>query len=343
LAKTQILLIGNFLSSKGGNHTMAEEMAEHLKTTGYSVITASSQRFRLFRLLDMVFTSWGRKKEYQVAYVELYSGPAFLWAEAVCGVLSLLKKPYILALHGGNLPIFAQRWPERVKRLLCKPTKVVAPSGYLVEKMQVWRDEIAIIPNPIKVQLYPFRSRSRPMPRLVWLRAFHEIYCPQMAPRLIAVLRATFPEITLTMIGPDKGDGTLQETKDLIHALGLDTNIEIIEGIPKGQVPELLRQGDIFINTSCVDNTPVSVIEAMACGLCVVSTNVGGIPYLLEHDHDALLVPPDDPEVLAAAVQRILVEPGLAERLSKNARCKAERYDWSVTIPQWEKLFLEIV
>lgn len=76
----------------------------------------------------------------------------------------------------------------------------------------------------------------------------------------------------------------------------------------------------------------------MASGLCVVSTDVGGIPYLLENEHDALLVPPNDPEAMAAAVKRILTEPQLAERLSRNARRKAEQFDWSVILTKWEAL-----
>lgn len=83
-------------------------------------------------------------------------------------------------------------------------------------------------------------------------------------------------------------------------------------------------------------------MEAMACGLCVVSTNVGGIPYLLEHETDALLVPPNDPEAMAAAVRRILTEPGLAKRLSRNARAKAKQFDWDAILPQWEELLMTV-
>ena len=100
-----------------------------------------------------------------------------------------------------------------------------------------------------------------------------------------------------------------------------------------------MNQGDVFINTTNIDNTPVSLLEAMACGLCVVSTNVGGLPYLIEDGVDALLVPPDDSQAMAAAVRRILTEPGLAARLSSNARKKIERFDRSVILPQWEELF----
>jgi glycosyltransferase involved in cell wall biosynthesis len=104
-----------------------------------------------------------------------------------------------------------------------------------------------------------------------------------------------------------------------------------------------MSRGDIFLNTTNVDNTPISVLEAMACGLCVVSTNVGGIPYLLEHEHDALLVPPDDPAAVATAVRRLLTEPDLAEQLSRNARQKAEKFDWSIILPQWEALLISVL
>jgi glycosyltransferase involved in cell wall biosynthesis len=341
--KASLLLVGNFLSSNGVNRSVGEELAEHLRCAGYPVITTSSRRARLLRLLDMVLTAWGRRRSYQAAYVEVYSGAAFLWAEIVSRVLILLKKPYVLTLHGGNLPVFAQRYPERVARLLRGAQRVTAPSQYLLEKMRRYRADICLIPNPIELEQYPFRVRARTTPRLIWLRAFHAIYYPGLAPQVIAQLRDSFPQITLTMVGPDKGDGSLEVTRDLIKRLGVQAGIEIIAGIPKSQVPRTLGQGDIFINTTSVDNTPVSVIEAMACGLCIVSTDVGGIPFLLEQETDALLVPPKDPQAMSEAVKRILSEPGLGERLSRNARSKAEGFDWSVVLPQWEHLFQELI
>lgn len=145
------------------------------------------------------------------------------------------------------------------------------------------------------------------------------------------------------MVGPDKGDGSLQKMILLAEQLKVVQLIKVVPGVPKDQVPFYLNIGDIFINTTNIDNTPVSVIEAMACGLCVVSTNVGGLPYLLQNEVDALLVPPDDPEAMASAIQRILNEPDLAARLSINARIKAEQFDWSIILPQWENIFGSIL
>jgi glycosyltransferase involved in cell wall biosynthesis len=76
----------------------------------------------------------------------------------------------------------------------------------------------------------------------------------------------------------------------------------------------------------------------MACGLCIVSTDVGGMTYLLDHETNALLVRPDDPEAMADAVQRILSDSDLAARLSSNARRKAEGFDWEAVLPRWRNL-----
>jgi glycosyltransferase involved in cell wall biosynthesis len=159
-----------------------------------------------------------------------------------------------------------------------------------------------------------------------------------MAIRVLALLQPDFREIRLTMIGPDKGDGSLRRARRLAERLGVCDHVSFAGGVPKQEVPRWLNQGDIFLNTTNVDNTPVSVLEAMACGLCVVSTDAGGVPYLVEPGQDALLVGREDPEAMACAVRRILQEPGLAQRLSENGRAKVEKLDWSVVLPQWESL-----
>jgi glycosyltransferase involved in cell wall biosynthesis len=112
-----------------------------------------------------------------------------------------------------------------------------------------------------------------------------------------------------------------------------------VGGVANADVPQWLNSGDIFLNTAKVDNTPVSVMEAMACGLCVVSTNAGGIPDLLEHERDALLVPAGDARLMAAAVGRLLSDERLAAVISAGARRKAEERDWKHVLPLWTGLF----
>jgi glycosyltransferase involved in cell wall biosynthesis len=128
----------------------------------------------------------------------------------------------------------------------------------------------------------------------------------------------------------------------LAQELGVHDRVICPGKVPKSATAHWLQQGDIFLNTTRVDNTPVSVIEAMACGLCVVSTNVGGIPYLLKDEWDALLVPAGDEAAMAAAIRRIVTEGGLAQRLSHNGRSKVEAFGWSNILPRWEKLLTEV-
>jgi glycosyltransferase involved in cell wall biosynthesis len=151
-------------------------------------------------------------------------------------------------------------------------------------------------------------------------------------------LKQRFREIHLDMIGPDKGDGTFQAAKALAQELGLASNVTFPGAVPKAEIPAWLDTADIFINTTNIDNTPVSVLEAMACGLCVVTTNVGGIPYLLEDGRNALLVPPDSADAMAGGVARLLADDALAERISRNARALAEPLDWPAILDRWESL-----
>lgn len=341
--KPGLLFIGNFLDPRRYSPPVGMDLASRFQACGWAVLLTSSHENRLWRLLDMVSTIFLKRQSYQIAHVDVFSGFAFLWAEVVCWALRVLRKPYVLTLHGGNLPVFVKKWPGRVRNLLSSAVVVTAPSQYLFQKMKPYCRSLEFLPNPINLPAYSFQERKQPVPRLVWLRAFHHIYNPSLAPRVLALLADIFPEIKLTMIGPDKRDGSFELTQKVAQDLGVQDRIIYTGSVRKTKVPEALQQGDIFINTTNIDNTPISILEALACGLCVVTTNVGGLPYLLEDGVDALLVPPDDPQAMANAIRCLLTEPGLAEKLSTNARRKVEGFDWSVILPQWERLFAGLV
>ncbi|HEY3940820.1 MAG TPA: glycosyltransferase family 4 protein [Bryobacteraceae bacterium] len=333
-----VLIVGNFLSSAGRNRSVCEDLAERLSASGWTVVATSHRTGRLARLLDMLVAAWRTRKQYQVAQIDLFSGPAFFWAAAVCWLLRCLKKPYILTLHGGNLPAFSARWPRFLGALLRSAAAVTAPSGYLSEALQRFRSDILILPNAIDLPAYPFRARQTAAPRLIWLRAFHRIYQPSTAVRALALLAADFPDVRLSMAGPDKQDGSLIEARSLAEALGVAGRIDFSGRLPKAEIPLFLNQGDIFMNTSAVDNHPVTLLEAMACGACVVSTAPGGIPYLAKDRLNCLLVPTGDAQALAQGVSEILGKPKLAATLSQNARRAVEEYDWSVILPRWREL-----
>lgn len=341
-AANGVLFVGNFLSKTGGNRDYCEDLTDRLEANGRSILRTSNKLGRAERLADMLQTAWVHRQLYGTAHVSVYSGPAFVWAEAVCFLLRRLHKPYVLTLHGGNLPVFARRWPRRVRTLLASAASVTAPSEYLRHRLAEVHPAIVVLPNGIEATAYAFRARVTPQPRLIWLRAFHAIYNPSLAVEVLAQIRPRHPGATLRMIGPDKADGSRAACVERARELGVADAVELIGPVPKSEVARQLRDGDVFLNTSNIDNTPVSVLEAAAAGLAIVSTSVGGIPFLLEHGRSALLVPPADPVAMARAAERILHEPGLGEALSRNARSLAIRHDWPAVITQWESVFNEM-
>ncbi len=336
----RLLFFGAYPPLSIGTRAISQEIAERLQAKGWTVGLTSTKRGRAFRALDLHATAWLRRNAYDVAHVDVFSGAAFRWAEGVTTLLRRLAKPYVLTLHGGNLPAFALARPADVARLLSRAAYVTAPSEYLLGLCR-GQPCASVIPNALDLGRYHFLVRARPKPLLLWLRAFHAIYNPEMAIAVVRQLIQDYPELYLTMVGPDK-DGRLAQLQHDVTTSGLSRHVQFAGAIPKSDVPSVLDTADVFLNTAAIDNSPVSVLEAMAAGLCVVSTNVGGLPQLLTHDHDALLVPAGDAGAMAAAIRRILNEPGLAAKLSRNARRTAEKHSWDRVLPLWEDLLSNV-
>lgn len=336
-----ILFVGNFLSSTFKHRHYCEDLADRLEARGWPMVRTSTEIGRFRRLVDMLRVTWSRRRDYDVAHVDVFSGPAFTWAEAVTAELQAMRKPMILTLRGGNLPQFAERWPRRVRRVLGAAAQVTAPSRYLQEAMLPHRRGITILPNAVDVAS-GLAARDRIHARLIWIRAFHGIYNPVLAIDVLAHVARSVPDATLTMVGHDKGDGSLAAVRRRASELGVEERLHIVGGVPKGEVSQHLARGDIFLNTADIDNTPVSVVEAMAAGLCVVSTSVGGIPYLLANGQDALLVPRRDAMSMASAVLHLCRSPDFALRMAQTARAHAASWDWSPVLDDWERLIREV-
>jgi glycosyltransferase involved in cell wall biosynthesis len=146
-----------------------------------------------------------------------------------------------------------------------------------------------------------------------------------MAVDLFASIKKKYPEATLCMVGPEK-DGSLLNTRQKAKDLGLD--ILFTGKLSKKEWINKSAAYDIFINTTHFDNMPVSVVEAMALGMVIVSTDVGGIPYLIENQKEGLLLPDNDVKKMVEAIDRLIENPALFGEITKNARAKSEQFDW---------------
>lgn len=334
--KSSVLYIGNKLSVHGMTATSIETLGVFLEEEGYNLIYASSKRHKLPRLLDMLYTTIKQRKKIDFVIIDTYSTKNFWYAFFVSQLCRALNLRYITKLNGGDLPNRIIRTPRLCTMIFKNAYKNIAPSYYLLEAFNnKGYAEIIYIPNTIELQNYPFKLRENVCIKLLWVRAFTMIYNPKMAIKVFQELKKEFPQAELCMVGPDK-DGTLEKIKILAKKKGLP--VYFTGGLSKEEWIDLSQYYDIFINTTHFDNTPVSVIEAMALGLPIVSTNVGGIPYLLEHNKTALLVEDNDIEGMINAIKEIINNKILRNELIHNAHSLVEEFDWNKVKGKWNEV-----
>lgn len=339
ILEKKILYVGNKLSQKGITVTSIETLGRFLENEGFVVYTASTVKNKVFRLLDMIFKTIKYSKKVDYVLIDTYSTQNFWYAVAVGNVCRLFKIPYIPILRGGDLPNRLEKNPSQSKKLFHGAKVNIAPSKYLLQAfIEKGFQKTLCIPNTVNINQYPFKKRNGILPKLLWVRSFAEIYNPFLAIEIIERISKLYPIASLCMVGPDK-DGSLTKCKEYAERKKLP--VRFTGKLNKEEWIKLSSEYDIFINTTNFDNTPVSVIEAMALGLPVISTKVGGIPFLLENRKDALLVPVNNKEAFIEAIVSLCSNDALSKSLIKNARSKVEEYDWQKVKHLWLKLFKE--
>lgn len=334
--KIQILYLGNQLAKHGYNKTTIETLGPALEQEGYTVYYHSDKKVFLFRLLDMVKAIIHYSNKIDYILIDTYSTKAFWFAFIGSQFARVLKVKYIPILHGGNLPNRLKRNPFLSRLLFKYAYKNVAPSGYLKHEFEkAGFKNVIHVPNAIEIQKYAFKPRTELAPKLLWVRAFAAIYNPKMAVDVLVALQQSFPNASLTMVGPDK-DGSLHATKN--YAISKGVEVTFTGQLSQENWCKLAAEHDIFINTTHFDNTPISIMEAMALGLAVVSTNVGGIPYLVTDEVDALLVKEDDALEMMQSITRLIAKPTVAVAITEKARVRMEQLDWNLVKRQWMQL-----
>lgn len=330
----KVLYIGNNL--KGNNPTALLLLTNLLKKNKFKVDVYSSKKNKFSRLLEMC---WGVIKQSKVDYIliDTYSTFNFYYALVVSQLARIFSIPYIPILHGGNLPNRLNSHPWLSNLIFNYSYLNVAPSNYLKTEFEKNQYHTIFIPNGIELKNYAYKSREKVDPTLLWVRAFDAIYNPLMAIEVLAALKKTYPSASLCMVGPDK-DGSLKQCKELAQTLNVQDAIEFTGLLLKTAWIEKATAFDIFINTTNIDNTPVSVIEAMALGLPVISTNVGGMPYLINNHVDGVLVACNDYVQMSKDIAELIENPKNTHLLAQNARKKVAEFDSEVVAEKWKKI-----
>jgi len=277
-----------------------------------------------------------RLRAADVVHVFSASYWSFLLAPAPAMVVArALGKRVILNYHSGEADDHLARWGVLVHPWLRLAHEIVVPSEYLREVFARYGYRARIVPNVVDTSHFLYRDRRPAGPHLVSTRNFERYYRVDNTLQAFALVRARYPQATLSVAGYGSEEPRLRR---LAASLGL-TGIRFLGRVEPNDLPAVLDGADVFVNSSTVDNQPVSVLEAFAVGLPVVSTPTGDLANMVRDGETGLLVPSGDAPAMAKAVISLLEDPDRAAAMARRARVEVEKYSWPHVRERWAAIY----
>ncbi|MES2537642.1 MAG: glycosyltransferase family 4 protein [Pseudomonadota bacterium] len=294
----------------------------------------------LFRLLPYLTHLWRSAGSVQLFHVMANSGWSWhLFAAPAIWIARFRGIPVVVNYRGGEADTFLGKALFWVKPSLDRTDAIIVPSGFLDAVFAKHGVSTEVVPNIINLSRFSAgdarSSAERGGPCLLVARNLEPIYDNATALRAFSLVQGTFPAARLTIAGSGP---ELSALKKIADELGLTQSVTFTGRVDNEGMAALYRQADIMINASLVDNMPNSVLEALASGVTVVSTNVGGVPYLVEHEKTALLVPPQDPKAMAEAILDLLNNPIKSSKIQQAGMESVQQYAW----PQVRNRLLQV-
>lgn len=223
----KIVYIGNNLSKKTKYVATMATLSELLIGEGFQMILSSDKLNKTLRLLDMVRTVLKYRRTADYVLIDTFGAANFYYAVIVAQIARWCKLKYIPILHGGNLPDRFQNNPFFTKLVFKYSFRNVTPSNFLKVELEKVGYKAQVIPNIININDYKFKKRLNYAPKLLYVRAFHQIYNPTMAIKVLQGVKESYPDANLCMIGPPK-DASFEETKQLVSELELEDSVELL-------------------------------------------------------------------------------------------------------------------
>jgi len=293
----------------------------------------------LFRLLPYLWKAWRLAGRVDVIHLMANSGWSWqLYAAPVIWIGWLRNTPVIVNYRGGEAREYLAASGAWVKPSLAKAAGLVVPSGYLQQVFSEFGVSSAVIPNIIDLDIfYPAPDETpRATFNVVITRNLEPIYGIDTAIRAIAIVREQIPGVQLKIAGSGPQQ---RELEQLVKTLNLGDVVFFLGRLGRSEIVDLYHGADAMVNPTTVDNMPNSILEALACGVPVISTNVGGVPYIVRDGKTALLVAPDSEQEMAQAIAKLCSDNKLRENLAESGRREVARYSWARVKPQWLALY----
>jgi glycosyltransferase involved in cell wall biosynthesis len=335
--KNNVLFIGSFLSATRGSKGIAESLSERLKEDGIERKLVSTYENKILRLIDILFAViFSNSKK---IHIDVFSGSAFTIADIASKLAKFRKKEILFTLHGGKLTEFATTKMSKIHQVFNRADYIQTPSLFLQSFFQKEGFNIHYLPNSVSLEKFSYAAENRKAFSLLWVRAFIPIYNPHIAVEILNEVKKKYPESTLTMVGPDKGE--LASTKLLATQLKILNSITFTGAVANNELEKYYQSHSIFLNTTSYESFGVALIEAALCGIPIVSNNVGEIPFLWSHKENIMLVENNSVDEYKNSIYNLFEDPNLYSNLSTNARAKAEAFNWKNIKPMWLNLLVE--
>lgn len=331
MKSNKILIVGPIFNSLTGPTGQGGQLYSRLEAAGFSVLRVSHHRNKVFRMLHTLFAVlqfW----RYDIILLQSFGLLAFILEDLVSLIATLVNKPIVFTLRGGAFIEFYHRHQEWVQHVLDRAATINAPSLYLQENLIKSGFNVQYIPNFIELDSFPFSRKVARKHSLLWVRAFHEIYHPELAIETLYLLKKKYPDVNLTMVGPDMG--LLPACKELIEKYNLAANIKITGPIPNSELHQYYQTHQVFLTTTRYESFGVAIIEAGSCGIPCVSVSVGEIPYIWK-DRENIILAERTPEDFALKISELFENTELRDKVSVNARKNAEQFTWENVQPLW--------
>jgi glycosyltransferase involved in cell wall biosynthesis len=339
-----IALVGPLPPPSGGMANQTRQLARLLDEAGFAVEVVQVNRplrpewlERLrwlragLRLIPYAIRLWRCSGRADVMHVMANSGWAWhLFAAPAIWIAHTRGVPVIVNYRGGEADAFLARRSASVRVTMGRAFAVIVPSRFLEAVFRRHGIATQIVPNIIDLSRFRPDPARPPGHHLIVTRNLEDLYDIGTALRAFAQVWHTFPDATLTIAGSGPRLADLQR---LAAELGVASRVRFTGRLDNERIAELYRQADLVLNPSTADNMPISLLEGMASGVPIVSTDVGGIPFLVESGVTALLVPPRDPARMASAALDVLSRPELARQLRNAGIDLAARFAWTEVRP----------
>ena len=335
----RIALVGPLPPPSGGMANQTRQLAQLLRQAGAQVEVVqvnapyqprwlgSIKGLRaLFRLVPYLLHLWRAAGKAELLHIMANSGWSWhLFAAPAIWIGNLRGKAVVVNYRGGEADVFLEKSLTWVRLSLRHADVLLVPSGFLEQVFAKYGYTSRIVPNIIDLTRFTPATPAVQHPHIVVARNLEPIYDNATALRAFAIVWQQVPTARMTIAGSGPERQTLAQ---LAHSLGIADAVTFSGRLENEHMAALYHSAQIVVNPSLADNMPISVLEALASGVPVVSTDVGGVPYLVTHEKTALLVPAQNPDAMAQALLRLLEDAPLRQRLSEAGLALAQQFSW---------------